>query len=116
VGHLGPSVALSALIGHDSEHNFSNTFDALADSTRRAVLDLLRKGAQPAGQIAGAFLLCVPQFSKHLHQLRRARLSSDYQWPGRCYRFAAQSNRGGARLAGFQLLGAAQPLALLNLI
>ena len=31
------------------------TFQALADPTRRAVLDLLRRGSQPAGQIASAF-------------------------------------------------------------
>ena len=32
------------------------TFQALADPTRRAMLDLLRRGSQPAGQIAGAWL------------------------------------------------------------
>jgi DNA-binding transcriptional ArsR family regulator len=50
------------------------TFHALADPTRRAVLDLLRRGAQPAGQIAGAFPVSRPAISKHLRQLRRARL------------------------------------------
>ena len=50
------------------------TFHALADPTRRAVLDLLRHGAQPAGQIAGAFPVSRPAISRHLRQLRRARL------------------------------------------
>ena len=50
------------------------TFHALSDPTRRAVLDLLRHGAQPAGQIAGAFPVSRPAISKHLRQLRRARL------------------------------------------
>ena len=50
------------------------TFHALADPTRRAVLDLLRGGAQPAGQIAEAFPVSRPAISKHLRQLRRARL------------------------------------------
>jgi len=50
------------------------TFHALADPTRRAVLDLLRRGAQPAGQIAGAFPISRPAISKHLRQLRKARL------------------------------------------
>jgi DNA-binding transcriptional ArsR family regulator len=50
------------------------TFHALSDPTRRAVLDLLRRGAQPAGQIAGAFPVSRPAISKHLRQLRRARL------------------------------------------
>jgi DNA-binding transcriptional ArsR family regulator len=50
------------------------TFQALADPTRRAVLDLLRSGSQPAGQIAGAFPISRPAISKHLRQLRKARL------------------------------------------
>jgi DNA-binding transcriptional ArsR family regulator len=50
------------------------TFHALADPTRRAVLDLLRRGAQPAGQIAEAFPISRPAISKHLGQLRRAHL------------------------------------------
>jgi DNA-binding transcriptional ArsR family regulator len=55
------------------------TFHALADPTRRAVLDLLRKGAQPAGQIAGAFPVSRPAISKHLRQLRRARLVIEHR-------------------------------------
>src|ERR1700734_567824 len=50
------------------------TFQALADPTRRAVLDLLRAGAQPAGQIAEAFPISRPAISKHLRQLRKAQL------------------------------------------
>ena len=50
------------------------TFHALADPTRRAVLDLLRAGSQPAGQIAQAFPVSRPAISKHLRQLRKARL------------------------------------------
>jgi DNA-binding transcriptional ArsR family regulator len=50
------------------------TFNALADPTRRAVLDLLRHGSQPAGQIARAFPISRPAISKHLRLLRRARL------------------------------------------
>src|ERR1700726_93194 len=49
-------------------------FHALADPTRRAVLDLLRKGSQPAGQIARAFPVSRPAISKHLQLLRRAHL------------------------------------------
>src|SRR5271169_304614 len=47
-------------------------FQALADPTRRAVLDLLRRGSQPAGQIASAFPVSRPAISKHLRLLRRA--------------------------------------------
>jgi DNA-binding transcriptional ArsR family regulator len=49
-------------------------FNALADPTRRAVLDLLRRGSQPAGQIAQAFPVSRPAVSRHLRLLRRARL------------------------------------------
>jgi DNA-binding transcriptional ArsR family regulator len=50
------------------------SFHALADPTRRAVLDLLRKGVQPAGEIARAFPVSRPAISKHLRLLRRAHL------------------------------------------
>ena len=49
-------------------------FGALADPTRRAVLDLLRRGSLPAGRIAEAFPVSRPAISKHLRLLRRARL------------------------------------------
>ena len=49
-------------------------FHALADPTRRALLDLLRQGSQPAGQIARAFPVSRPAISKHLRQLRKAHL------------------------------------------
>jgi DNA-binding transcriptional ArsR family regulator len=49
-------------------------FQALADPTRRAVLDLLRSGSQPAGQIARIFPLSRPAISKHLRLLRQAHL------------------------------------------
>jgi DNA-binding transcriptional ArsR family regulator len=49
-------------------------FSALADPTRRAVLDLLRQGSKPAGQIARAFPVSRPAISKHLRLLRRAHL------------------------------------------
>jgi DNA-binding transcriptional ArsR family regulator len=53
------------------------TFSALADPTRRAVLDLLRRGRQPAGQIAQAFPISRPAISKHLRLLRRAHLVNE---------------------------------------
>ena len=50
------------------------TFSALADPTRRAVLDLLLGGKLPAGQIAQTFPVSRPAISKHLRVLRHARL------------------------------------------
>lgn len=49
-------------------------FSALADPTRRAVLDLLQRGSLPAGRIARAFPVTRPAISKHLRLLRRAHL------------------------------------------
>jgi len=55
------------------------TFQALADPTRRAVLDLLRRGSQPAGEIAGAFPVSRPAISKHLRLLRHAHLVREHR-------------------------------------
>ena len=55
------------------------TFQALADPTRRAVLDLLRRGGQPAGQIASAFPISRPAISKHLRLLRRVHLVREHR-------------------------------------
>src|SRR5437879_13912140 len=55
-------------------YSTESTFHALADPTRRAVLDLLRRGRQPAGQIAQSFPVSRPAISKHLRLLRRAHL------------------------------------------
>jgi DNA-binding transcriptional ArsR family regulator len=54
-------------------------FQALADPTRRAVLDLLRRGSQHAGQIASAFPVSRPAISKHLRLLRRAHLVREHR-------------------------------------
>lgn len=51
-----------------------DAFGALSDPTRRAVLDLLRRGSRPAGQIAAMFPVSRPAISKHLRLLRRAQL------------------------------------------
>jgi DNA-binding transcriptional ArsR family regulator len=60
-------------------------FSALADPTRRAVLDLLRQERLPAGRIAEAFPVSRPAISKHLRLLRTAHLVQERR-EGR-YRF-----------------------------
>jgi DNA-binding transcriptional ArsR family regulator len=60
-------------------YSSETTFHALADPTRRAVLDLLRRGSQPAGEIAGAFPVSRPAISKHLRLLRRAHLVHEHR-------------------------------------
>jgi DNA-binding transcriptional ArsR family regulator len=66
-------------VTHFSAQNTEAAFQALADPTRRAVLDLLRRGAQPAGQIAQAFPVSRPAISKHLRLLRRAHLVREHR-------------------------------------
>jgi DNA-binding transcriptional ArsR family regulator len=60
-------------------YSAEQTFSALADPTRRAVLDLLREGRQPAGRIAQAFPVSRPAISKHLRLLRRAHLVREHR-------------------------------------
>jgi DNA-binding transcriptional ArsR family regulator len=43
------------------------------------VLDILRNGIQPAGQIARAFSVSRPAISKHLRLLRRAQLVREHR-------------------------------------
>lgn len=52
----------------------ADTFHAVADPTRRAVLDMLRGGSMPAGEIAERFTVSRPAISKHLRVLRTAAL------------------------------------------
>jgi DNA-binding transcriptional ArsR family regulator len=47
---------------------------ALADPNRRRVVDLLRNGPRPAGEIAKAVGLAPPALSRHLRTLRRSGL------------------------------------------
>ena len=66
-------------VTYSPARNQDATFHALADPTRRAVLDLLRRGSQPAGQIASAFPVSRPAISKHLRLLRRAHLVREHR-------------------------------------
>ena len=52
----------------------ADAFQAVSDPTRRAVLDLLRRGSLPAGDIASRFTVSRPAVSKHLRVLRAANL------------------------------------------
>jgi len=51
-----------------------DVFQALADPTRRAILELLRAGSQPVNGIASGFPISRPAISKHLRILREADL------------------------------------------
>ena len=50
------------------------TFAALADPTRRGVVELLREGDRRAGELAAALETSRPAMSRHLKVLRRSGL------------------------------------------
>lgn len=49
--------------------------EALGDSTRRAILERLRNGPLPVGELAKAFPVSRPAISQHLRVLERAGLA-----------------------------------------
>ncbi len=53
------------------------TLHALADPTRRRILDLLRSGRRSAGEIAQEFDITAAAISRHLSVLREADLIRD---------------------------------------
>lgn len=54
-----------------------NTMKALADPTRRTILNLLKKTRLSAGEIAEHFNMSLPAVSKHLNVLKDADLIRD---------------------------------------
>src|SRR5215510_9921915 len=56
------------------EDRLSETFAALANSTRRAILGRLAGGAATVNELAEPFALTLPAISKHLKVLERAGL------------------------------------------
>lgn len=49
-------------------------FETLAEPNRRRILDLLREGERPAGELVDALAISQPNVSKHLRVLREAEL------------------------------------------
>ncbi|MEM7552551.1 MAG: metalloregulator ArsR/SmtB family transcription factor [Cyanobacteria bacterium P01_A01_bin.84] len=47
----------------------ADVFAAIADPTRRAILDILRTGEQPVKQLAEPFAMSLPAISQHLQVL-----------------------------------------------
>jgi DNA-binding transcriptional ArsR family regulator len=47
-----------------------SAFEALADPTRRRIVELVSEGERSAGEIASAFAISRPGVSKHLRVLR----------------------------------------------
>ncbi len=55
--------------------NLGKVFKAIADRTRRRILDLLREGDLSAGEIADRFDVTKPAISHHLSVLKEAGLA-----------------------------------------
>jgi DNA-binding transcriptional ArsR family regulator len=51
-----------------------DAFEAIAEPNRRRILDLLRAGERPAGEVVEALAISQPGVSKHLRLLREAGL------------------------------------------
>ncbi len=63
----------------------SRIFGALADPTRRQILQDLKEGELPAGEIASRFTLSAPAISRHLSILETAGLVSSRREANRIY-------------------------------
>lgn len=57
-----------------TNRRLDRTFGALADTTRRAILERLASGDSTVGQLARPFRVSRPAISKHLRVLERAGL------------------------------------------
>lgn len=55
----------------------SDVFQAIADPTRRAILDRLRHGPAPVNTLAAEFTQSRPAISKHLRVLREAHIVTE---------------------------------------
>ena len=73
------------------DKQLTSVFAALADPTRRAIIEKLASGEASAGQLAEPFGISKPAISKHLKVLENADLivrKKDAQW----HRFQLQSD------------------------
>jgi DNA-binding transcriptional ArsR family regulator len=58
-------------------NTYERQFDALGDPTRRAILDMLRRGPRPVGELASRLPVSRPAVSQHLKILKEAGLVAD---------------------------------------
>lgn len=70
----------------------SSVFKALADPTRRQILQDLRRGELTAGEIAGRFTISAPSISRHLSLLKSAGLVRERREANRIF-YALEEDR-----------------------
>jgi DNA-binding transcriptional ArsR family regulator len=75
-------------------------FKALADPTRRQILEDLQGGERSAGEIASRFTISAPSISRHLGVLRSAGLVTERREANRIY-YALVPELLAATVAGF---------------
>jgi len=82
---------------NDSSEQLTTVFLALADPTRRAILERLKHGEASGTELARPFSISVPAISKHLRVLKNAELIL-HRKDGRTHRFrlAARPMRDAA--------------------
>lgn len=56
------------------KQQLNRVFHALGDPTRRAVLERLRRGPAPVGELARPFRMALPSFTQHLRVLEESGL------------------------------------------
>jgi len=65
---------LSQMVKRSSDDPLGATFGALADPTRRAIVERLTRGEASVGELAEPFEMSLPAISKHLSVLEDAGL------------------------------------------
>ncbi len=78
----------------------ARVFRALADPTRRQILQELKHGPLPAGEIAGRFSVSAPTISRHLSLLEAAGLVS-YRREANRLIYAAEPESLASALNGY---------------
>ena len=76
----------------NESRSIDTTFSALADPTRRAVVQALSDGPASVSELARPFAMALPSFTQHLGVLERAGLvTSTKQGRVRTYRIARKA-------------------------
>ncbi len=78
----------------------AGVFKALADPTRRQILQELREGELAAGEIASRFAIAAPSVSRHLAILKAAELISERREGNRIF-YRLESARLASHLNDF---------------
>lgn len=81
-------------------HDDSGVFRALADPTRRQILEDLRAGELTAGEISARFTISAPSISRHLGVLKSAGLVTERRQANRIY-YSLVEQRLALCLGGF---------------